>query len=153
MIDAREHARPTVEAFRAEVQAKLARVNESLRMLKHQDSPYAEGHRLVLAMYERVLAAATLTAQPSGAAETGGITDTQRLNALERLAMDTPRVGNGIAVFPATLVATGATVIDLVPLDDEDGSDLGVMLTSGGSLRAALDTLLTAPAGATESAE
>ncbi len=68
-------------------------------------------------------------------------TDTERLDALESYLWST-NVGNGIAIFPSTLVNSGIKLVMLQDLGDEDGSDLGEEITqSHRTLRECLDEL------------
>lgn len=68
------------------------------------------------------------------------MTDTERLDVLER-ALLSERVGNGLALAPCYEVRDGRITLYLQDLGDQDGSDLGVDIVSGSSLRDAIDRL------------
>ncbi|MEI6971633.1 MAG: hypothetical protein WCL44_08965, partial [bacterium] len=74
------------------------------------------------------------------------MTDTERIDALERLLWD-GSVGNGIAIFPCTENKTGRRLVSLTDLGDEDGSNLGQELTETvPTLREAIDLAVSANA-------
>ena len=72
------------------------------------------------------------------------MTDSQRINALERMLWS-DGIGNGIAIFPCTDSATRKKQVSLVDLGDEDGSHLGCDLSPDmPTLREAIDAAIRA---------
>jgi hypothetical protein len=83
-------------------------------------------------------------------AKRSNMTDTERIDALERLLWS-DSIGNGIVIFPCTEHQTGRRLVSLTDLGDEDGSNLGEELTETvPTLREAIDLAVSANAAALE---